>query len=513
MMKYSEENNNKVFSYAGKIMRVDLSTEKITFEPTQKYAFDWLGGQGIDQWIMYNEIKPWMTPYSPSNRLTIGAGPLVGTLAPGASRISAGSRNALTLGSASSNSDSRFGPELKFAGFDHLIIQGKARQPVYMFIDDERIDIRTANHLWGKTTWETVDMIRHELGDKEIPLLSIGPAGENIVRGACIIQNKGRAFGRCGLGGVMGSKNLKAIAVRGSGAIEIADNLRFLNAVDECRKRILSNAKVKREQAGTRGTLKDRQDLCGLPYKNFQDLSLPDELLESLEKEDIQKNHRVRNLGYMGCPIAGAGYYKIEDGPYSGLITEGCQFEALADFGCKLGVGAPNFVLKINSYCNQLGLDVDNPAGSIAWAMECYQKGILTKKDTDGLELEWGNPEVILELTRKIAHREGIGNILGEGCAHAAEIIGKGSEDFAMHMKGQDLYEVIRSAVGWGLGACVSTRGGGHTTGSPLSEWEGGFENPELAQKVYDGVRNADDPTAIEGKPKLVGYFERLEAR
>jgi len=500
-----------MYGYAGKILRVDLSSGSISVEPTMKYAREWLGGGGIDQWILYNEMKPWITPYAPANRLTFGAGPLVGTMAPGASRISAGSKNALTLGVGSSNCDSHFGPELKFAGYDHLIFQGKARKPVYLWIDDERVEIRDATHLWGKTTWETVDEIRQELGDEEVHMLSIGPAGENIVRGACIIQNKARAFGRCGLGGVMGSKNLKAVAVRGSGAVEVADGPRFMRAVDELRQRILSakRAAIAR-RVGTPGALPRKQEVCGIPYKNFQYLGLPDELYAKLDPEEVQNNYRVRNVSYMGCPLGCSRYFWVDHGPYAGLGCEGYQFEVVGSFGGKLAVADPAALMKINATCNQLGLDVDNPAGSIAWAMECYQRGILTKEDTDGLELEWGDVGVILELTRKIAYREGFGSILGEGCAHAAELLGRESDYFAMHMKGQDLYEVIRPTIGWGLGVCVSTRGGGHTTGSPSLEASLGFEDPELAQRVYDGVSTANDPTTYEGKAKLVGYMERL---
>jgi len=505
------KNNNGMYGYAGKILRVDLSSASISLEPTMKCARQWLGGGGIDQWILYNEVKPWITPYAPANLLTFGAGPLVGTMAPGASRVSAGSKNALTLGVGSSNSDSRFGPELKFAGYDHIILQGKARKPVYLWIDDEHIEIRDATHLWGKTTWDTVDAIRNELGDGEIHVLSIGPAGENIVRGACIIQNKGRAFGRCGFGGVMGSKNLKAIAVRGSGAIEVADGPRFMRAVDELRERFLSvkNTESMRK-LGTSACLEQKQSVCGIPYKNFQYLTLPDELYARINQEDVQAKHMVRNIRYMGCPIGCSRYYRIDRGPYSGLTTEGYQFEALANFAGKLGVDDPTFVIKMNAYCNQLGLDIDNPAGTIGWAMECYQRGILKEEDTDGLKLEWGDAAVILELTRKIAYREGFGNILGEGCARAARMLGRGSDYYAMHVKGQDLYEVIRGSIGWGLGACVATRGGGHTTGSPVLETFPGFEDPELAKKVYDGVSTVNDPTAYEGKARLVSYFDRL---
>jgi aldehyde:ferredoxin oxidoreductase len=223
--------NERVYAYAGKILRVDLTTGRISCEPTTKYAREWLGGSGLAQWILYNEVKPWVGPYAPANRLIISAGALNGTLAPGSTRTSADSKNGLTLGVGSSNSCGRFAPELKFAGYDNIVLRGKASNLVYLWIKDDHVEIRDATHLCGKTTWETEDIIRHELGDDNIQLVTIGPAGENIVSGACIIQNKGRAFGRCGLGGVMGSKNLKAVAVRGSGAVEVADPAKFMRAV------------------------------------------------------------------------------------------------------------------------------------------------------------------------------------------------------------------------------------------------------------------------------------------
>lgn len=498
-----------IYGYTGKILRVDLTAGRISIESTVRYAREWLGGSGIAQWILYNEVKPWITPYAPANRLIIGTGPLNGTLAPGASRVTADSKNALTLGVGSSNSDGHFAPELKFAGYDHIILQGKARKPVYLWIKDDRIELRDALHLWGKTTWETDEMIKHELGDDDIQILCIGPAGENIVRGACIIVNRGRALGRCGLGGVMGAKNVKAIAVRGTGEVEAANPARFMNAVDEIRKRFEQSDFVKTlVRLGTPFGVKRKQETCGIPYRNFQYLVLPEESYTKWDVEDLQRAYRVRNMGYMACPMPCSRYFQIDHGTYAGLGTEGFQFEALADFSGKLGVDDPSFCIKANAYCNQLGLDIDNAAGSIGWAMECYQRGILKESDADGLKLEWGDAGVILELIRKIAYREGFGDILGEGCAHAAELLGGESDYFAMHLKGQDLYEVLRSTIGWALGACVSTRGGGHTTGAPVSETIAVLDE-EVAEKVY-GVTTVNQPLAFEGKAKLVGYFEKL---
>jgi len=503
--------SHKVCGYKGKIIRVDLTTQSIITEPTMKYAREWLGGDGIGIRILYDEVKPWVTPYEPANRLIIGAGPLVGTLAPGATRVAVDSKNAATQGVGSSNACGFFGQELKFAGYDHIIVHGKARYPVYLWVHDDRVAIKDARHLWGKTTWETVDAIRNELDDCDIHTMSIGPAGENVVRGSCIIIDKGRALGRCGFGGIMGSKNLKAIAVRGTGAVEVAEKERFLNAVGESRSKFdasISGIAPVFIRHGTISVTPGKSTHCMLPYKNFQYLDWPQEMKERFDAEYIRNKYRKRNLSSMACPIPCGRYYWVEDGPYAGLGAEGFQFEDMADFGGKLAVDDPAFLMKAHTYCNQLGLDIDAAAGSIAWAMECYQRGILTESDADGLKLEWGDAGVALELMRRIAYREGFGSILGEGSAHAADVFGKGSEYYAMHLKGQDLYEVIRTSIAWGLGACVSTRGGGHTTGCPICETNF-VVDPEACKRKF-GVTTFNDPLAFEGKPELVMYYEML---
>jgi aldehyde:ferredoxin oxidoreductase len=495
--------------YAGNILRVDLSSEDVSCEPTMKYAKEWLGGSGIGQWILYNEVKPWVTPYAPANKLIVGAGPLLGTPGPAASRLSGDSINALTNGVGSSNCDSHFGPGLKFAGYDQIILEGRARKPVYIWITDDHVQIRDATNLWGRTTWETLEAIRHELGDDDVHVLSIGPAGENLVRGACIIQDTGRAMGRCGLGGVMGSKNLKAVAVRGSGGIRLADAERFMRAVDKARDAFDKAPIVTAiRKFGVPVITTNKQAVGGIPYKNFQYLTLPEDLYKSLDNERLNANYRIRNVSFMGCPYGCGRYFFVNDGQYAGLRSEGFQFEQVADFGGKLAVHDPTFIIKLNAYCNQMGMDVDLVAGAIAWAMECYQRGILKPSDADGLKLEWGDAGVILELARKMAYREGFGATLAEGNARAATILGRNSSYYALNLKGQDLYEVIRGCVGWGLGACTSTRGGGHTTGAPASE---NFPkvDEELLQKVY-GVATANKPLEYEGKAKLVHYMERL---
>lgn len=309
----------------------------------------------------------------------------------------------------------------------------------------------------------------------------------------------------------MGSKNLKAVAVKGSGDVKIAEPNRFMEAVDSLLERFADSPKVANiRRLGTSGILPRKQEMCGIPYKNFQFLVLPDELYEKIDQEKVQEDFKVRNLSGMSCPIACGRYLYVDHGSYAGLRSEGYQFEAVADFHGKLGVEDPGSCIKMNSYCNQLGLDIDLVAGSIGWAMECYQRGIIDEKDTDGLKLNWGDADTILELIRKIAYREGFGNILAEGCARAADLVGRKSDYFAMHMKGQDLYEVIRGAVGWGLGVCVSTRGGGHTTGAPCLETTAEDLDEDRSRKIYDGVSTVTQPLSYEGKAKLVAFTEKL---
>lgn len=506
-----------LYAYAGTILRVDLTTGRVSLEPTAAYARAWLGGSGLAQWILYNEVKPGTDPCGPANKLIIGAGPLNGTLAPGASRVAADAKGPLTGGVGSSNSDGHFSVELKFAGYDTIVFEGRAEKPVYLWIHDDHIELRDAIHLWGRTTWETDDLIRHELHDERIQVMCIGPAGENLVKGACIIVNKGRACGRCGLGAVMGSKNLKAIAVRGTGGVKIADPKRFLKAAEHARKAFTGeNENSRFIKYGTLGLLEGKQATCGLTYKNFQYLDLPEDVFSKMRGaiEAWQTHYRVRLLGYPACPRPCDRYYRIDRGPYAGFECPGTQIETLQGYVGKLAVDDPEFVIKINAYCNQLGLDVDSPAGAIGWAMECYEKGILKESDTDGLSLHWGDTGVILELTRKMAYREGFGNLLAEGCFRASRLLGRESEYFALHVKGQDLYEAIRSSVGWGLGVCVSTRGGGHTTGAPATTAieaavKADRNLAKLVEKVF-GVRSLGDRLDSEGKVDLVGYFEKL---
>ncbi|NLG32793.1 MAG: aldehyde ferredoxin oxidoreductase family protein, partial [Syntrophomonadaceae bacterium] len=486
-----------------------LNTGRFYFEPITLYK-DWLGGSGIGQWILYKEIKPWVTPFDPANRLVIGTGPLTGTLAPSSSRITAESKSPLTKGIGTSNAGGFAAAELKYAGYDHIVFKGKAHKPVYLWISDDTVQLKDASHLWGKTTWDTEDIIKAELGDPRIQVLSIGPAGENLVPGASIIVNKERALGRCGLGAVMGSKNLKAIAIRGHGSVKVADPDAFMEIVERTIDNYkVSNTVINAAKYGTLGATDRRVKHSGMAYKNHQELEIPPEMIkDTFNPEKIDKEYRVRQLSCFACPITCRRHYHINNGPYAGLKTEAPQFESLVSYAAKLAVNNFAFVIKVTAICNQYGIDVDLPAGAIAWAMECYDRGLLSAGDFDGLIPVWGDEKVILKLVNKIIYRDGIGDILSEGAARAADIMGSETKYYAMHVKGQDLYEPMRFAVGWSLGTCVSTRGGGHTTGAPTCELLS-FADQKRARDIF-GVDTFNHPTAYEGKARLVRFHEML---
>ena len=504
-------NEDEIFGYAGKILRVNLSNRKITIEPTLKYARQWLGASGIAIKILYDELRAWVTPYDPANKLIFGVGPLVGTTAFGTNKMNVSTLGPMIGGWASSHSDSYVGGQIKYAGYDAVVIEGKASTPVYLWIHDDIVEIKDASHLWGKTTWETLDFMRKDLNDPKLHIASIGPAGESLVRGSCIIQDKGRAFGRCGTGAVMGAKNLKALAAKGTGGIRVFDPKRFNRIASQCRS-MFKNVKTRDSfyKYGLLSILPRKQEVCGINYKNFQECCIPDDMLEMIDPKKTIDKYEVSHQSYPGCGFGGCSrILHITEGPYAGLITETNQWETFSTLHTRLAIKEPTFMLMAQALCNQMGLDVDAAGGAIGWAMECYQRGIIDEKDTDGLHLNWGDAEVALELTRKIAYREGFGNILAEGCARAADIIGRDSSYYAMHIKGQDLYEPCRGCLGWCLGTTTSTRGGGHTTGAPVFETVPGLD-VEKTKQVY-GVDNPDKPQEYEGKAKLVYYGEVLQ--
>jgi aldehyde:ferredoxin oxidoreductase len=499
-----------VYGYAGEILRVNLSDRSIRKESSEKYVRDWLGGPGFAIKILYDELRSWVTPYAPANKIIFSSGPLIGTVAPGACKMNISTLGPVTGGWATGSSDSHVGGQLKLAGYDAVIVEGRAHTPVYLYITDDEVEIRPADHLWGMTTWETLRAIREELQDPTRHIISIGPAGENLVRGACIIQDTNRAFGRCGSGSVMGSKNLKAIVARGTKPVRIADPDRFAAIVKKSRKMILGGKNVERfRKYGTLSIFARKQEVCGMNYKNFQHATFPEDVAAKVDPVKTIDNYMVARRSFPGCPVGCGRQLHFTDGPSAGTKVECNQFEAVITLQGRLAVEEPTFMYRANARCNELGIDIDAAGGAIGWAMECYERGILSKEDTDGLDLKWGNEEAVFELIRKISYREGFGNVLAEGSFRAADIIGRDSAGYAIHLKKQDLYEPLRGANGWCLGAVTSTRGGGHTTGAPWVETTGTVD-PVKAREIF-GAEKTDDPISYDGKAQMVLHSEILQ--
>ncbi len=455
--------------YAGKILRVDLTSQKLSTEPTTKYAERFIGGRGINTWILFNELQPSVRPFDPENLLLFGVGPLVGTLSPFGCRVSVDTKNAYTGGVGSANCGGHFGSEMRHAGFDNIVFRGRSKEPVYLWLNDGEAELRDAHNLWGKTTWETERALRKEHRDNEVRVIGIGPAGENLVKAACIISDRAKAAGGSGVGAIMGSKNLKAIAARGAQSITVAEPERFLRAVDEARITIEQFPKAKKYRRdgyyGVESYFGSPVWEAGLrPVRNGQDDYWAQEKVR-LVSGDAMAKYRTKILACYGCPVGCMPWMLVPDGPYA-CEGEGWWNNSSNSFCTRVDCTNPEAAIKAHLRTNQLGLDGDNASVVTAWAFECYEKGLLTIEDTDGLELKWGNHDAVIAILDKIAYREGVGELLADGVKAASERLGKGSEEFALHIKGQDTVDGVRISKGWGFGVVTSTAAGRHLRGA-----------------------------------------------
>ncbi|MBE7461511.1 MAG: hypothetical protein HS112_13390 [Zoogloeaceae bacterium] len=502
-------NEAQRYAATGKTLRINLTSGETWIEDTYDEFRTWLSGYGYSAKVLFEELPKWVTPYDPRNRVIIYSGVLIGTFAPGAAKVGISTLGPVTGGWANGQADSHFAVDLKECGFDNVILEGISRRPCYLYLTDNNVEIRDATDMWGMTTKETLQAVRDAIGDPQAHVLSIGPAGENLVRAACVIQDEARAVGRGGMGAVLGSKRVKAIVARGTKPIRVADSKKFLEAIKDIDARI-GRSPVKKIWMGygPTGTFVHKQKI-GIPFKNFQHCQLDEDLVDEINSITLQDKYGTHKIGYPGCRMPCGKMMHITDGKYAGTKAPMNQLEIIGTFMGRLAVRTGAFQVVVNAKCNAMGIDVDAAGGPIGWAMECFERGILTTKETDGMELEWGNEEQILTLIEKMSKREGFGNILAEGAAGAADIIGRGSERYAMHTKRMDLYELCRSSNGWGLGVTVSTRGGGHVTSSPAYEQLAvPPEDTACLRELGMSGHDAWDPHDYERKHILVGYSE-----
>lgn len=451
-----------MFAFMGKILRVNLSKGKISEEPlSEENARMFLGGSGLATKYLFDELKPGVDPLGPENKLIIMTGPLTGTISPSSGRFSAVAKSPLTGFWGSANSGGRWGLDLKKSGFDGLILEGSSVEPTYLVIDEGKAELKDAKSFWGQGVRDTTDLLREKLG-KNFNIACIGIAGENLVRYAAIMNDKYRALGRCGLGAVMGSKNLKAIAVSGTQKITVADKEAFEDAAKKASDFVNESLlKMTLEVYGTDMVLDLVNVKGGLPTRNWQlgSCSYADEINGPAINEKILTGKKA----CFACTIA-CGRLTEVTGKYA-CKGEGPEYETIGALGtmCDIPDLAP--ITYANGLCNDYGLDTISTGSTIAFAMECFEKGILTKKDTDSLEIKFGDADVMIELVHKIAKREGVGDLLSEGTKRMAEKLGQGSGAFAMQVKGLELpaYDCRATKI-TGLGFATANRGGDHIT-------------------------------------------------
>jgi len=456
--------------YKGRYLRIDLSQGKVKVEKLdEEIARKYWGGRGWGGYLLLKELASRIDPFSPENKVFFLTGPLQGTLTPYSPRFVVLTKSPLTGTFTRAVSGGQWAPELKFAGYDGIIIEGRSQKPVYILIDDEKVEIRDAIHLWGKATGETERLIKEELKDKTIRVISIGQAGERRVRFANVIHES-RAAARGGTGAVMGSKNLKALAVRGTGNVEIADIAWFKSLLAEAYEAIKKDpASPSRIKYGTTGTVAVAHELGVMPVKNFSRGVF--EGIEGLMAETMREKIVIHDESCFACALPCGKLSLIKEGPYAGTVLQGPQYETIGLLGSNCGISDIEIVARANYLCNEYGMDTISTGNVIAYAIEAFQKGILTKQDTDGMEMRFGNTEALLSLVDRIAKREGFGNKLAEGVKAFSQELGGEAEKFAMHSKGQELASFEpRSVVGMGLLFATASTGANHSFGPTFRE-------------------------------------------
>ncbi len=492
-----------MFAFMGKILRVDLTRGTISEEEIRTdWARKYIGGAGLATRYLFEEVPVDVDPLGEDNKLIFMTGPLTGTVSASASRYSVVAVSPLTGIWGQANSGGSFGPALKRSGFDGMIFQGISPRPVYLKIVDGKAELLEADHLWGNTVPETEDMIRGE-SDLNFTVASIGPGGENMVRYAAIMNNKHRAAGRSGMGAVMGSKNLKAIACSGKIPIKLLDKDGFREtAKNQMNMLNESLLKVGFETFGTNMVSDLVNARGGYPVRNWQEGVFED--IDKVGGQALSDKVLVKPVKCFACPIACGRGSEIKEGPWKGHKGEGPEYESANTLGAMCGVSDMNHITMANYMCNEYGLDTISAGATIAFSLECFEKGFLTLEETGGKELKFGDGELVVELVKMIAKREGVGDLLAEGSRAMARKIGHDSERFAMQVKGLELpaYDP-RSAKICGLGYVTANRGGDHITGY--------IEGPAFIDMPFLLVEDSHIEDAFVADPKEARVLVDME--
>ncbi len=487
-----------MLGYAGTILYVDLTTGKTRTEKlSEEVAKKYIGGIGLGMKLYLSNSKAGVDPFTSENPLILAVGPVSGTMFPtGGNGHSFISKSPETNCVGEAVSHGTFGAELKRAGYDAVILTGKAEKPVYLWIDDESVQLLDASQVWGKSPGETEDAIKNELGDYYVRVASIGLAGEKLSKIACIINEKTRAAGRTGLGSVMGSKNLKAIAVRGTRDIVVAKPDEFISMVKEFHERMKGPAAQKYRTLGTSENIMIQNALSCLPTRNFNNAHF--ENAEKVSAETLNERYIAKIIACNSCAMRCEHEAVIREGPYKGTLAR-MEYDNIWALGPNCGVDKLDAIIKAAELCNYYGLDATSTGVTVSFVMDCHEKGILTHEDLNGLDAHFGNAEVLIQLIERIGKREGIGDILADGVKVAAEKVGKNSSQLAMQIKGLEVtgYD-LRCLKTAALGSAVSFRGADHNrSGAYTIDLKGKVDRLKVEKGRGKLVKDAEDIYAL----------------
>ena len=500
-------------TYAGRVLYIDLSTNSFREEILSEESITKYGaGRGMAAKLLWDMTGPQTKPFDADNTLIISTGVLTGTHAPMSGRATLTSKSPATGRYFKSNFGGRFGLALKFLGYDYLVITGKAQNPVYLYLDEDGVEFLSASNLWGKTVRETNALLEKKHGE-DIETICIGPAGENGVKFAAVMASYYNAAARGGIGAVMGSKNLKAVAVPiGKGRVSVSDPDNFQIAVEKAREALYRDTGAcDLNMYGTGATTDWLSEMSILPSYNFRrgKFDGADKITGKYLKDN---GYLKREVGCAACIYACHRLTGIDSGEFKGSHSGGPEYETLASFGSGCGISDIEVILKANEIANDMGMDTISAGAVIQWAMECYEKGLVNKKDTGGLDLSWGNKEALLKLLEDIPYKRGFGAVLAEGTKGASQIVGGDSWKWTNQARGLEHSRVeTRGAFGYALAFALNPRGPDHLHTEVLAE----FGLKEEARQVIKKITGSEEyakPYLLEKRAEIVKWHEEIYA-
>jgi len=490
------------YGYGGRILRVDLSSRRYRIEELDPaWVRSVIGGRAANSKRLSEELDSACDPLGPENLLIFGVGPLTGSLLPASAYYTVTAKSPLTGILGDSAAGGQFAADMKFTGFDQIIISGRSETLLYLVITSDGVEFVECLELAGKTIIETTSAIRRDWKDASLQVAAIGPAGENLVLFSAIVSSGNRVNGRTGMGAVMGSKNLKAVAVRGSHSLEVAEPLEFLTLVQDIETSILKHQEYqKRYDLGTTMLMKDLNGIGILPTRHFQEGVC--EYVDQISGQALAQRFKVKNKACFNCNLHCSRYYVMNDNE-----AEGPEFETLCSFTSRLGNEDLAFALEMNTYLNQVGLDSISAAEVIGWIIECQEKGLVSPDDLDGFQITWGEKDKIRHALELITHRQGIGDRMALGATRLSMDFSVAAQKLVMQVKGLDIIcGDPRGIKAYGLTYAIASRGGDHLRAEPYFELT---DRKEEARQRF-GTEKAADRLAEEGKAALVVYSEKI---